>query len=770
MQAKVIRQFLNGAHLAMPGEVIDLSDGRARELENNRLVVPLRASRAPPTWWPDWHGETAVIVASGPSAVDAGVDQARGKARLIAVNSSWRLAPWADVLYANDFAWWEREDGVPGFAGLKLCGHQGIESRTAWQVRRVTVHEGHNRLLTAVPGELGWGGNSGFAAVNLAVQFGVARIVLVGFDMRVDRGLHWHGRHPQGLNNPAPANVNRWRRLLDDAAPVLEALGIEVINAAPDSALTRFPKRPLHEVIGAHPTLPPAQRAMSDHQRGGNQDPAELAWFLDQVGRLNVRRYLEIGSRNGDSFDAVMRKIGPGGYGLAIDIAENARCRDNLLRTVDELRRDGIECEAVFADSHHHLTPNQILRRQPFDMVFLDGDHRYDGVKADFDTYRKFAPVVALHDVGAPTGHQSDGAINGVGDFWRELSDKTGKLKTAECITPGSHMGIGLVYQPVPQPPPPVKLKPGDVPPIYIEIPAWGDYCRGVACQFTIPALLASLAASPFADATFMVHTDRQSDFEAAIGGRAKIRFVPMLPISPLPPALAGKPPALPKDWWIAFKQAHKDALRLTPRGAICTLLNADVIPSRECFSVIAERFATGAKAVVSVGIRTQIEDNEGPPIGATADELFRWIWGHRHHITEECIWGSGRSLHPTILFFPGDDGAVSMHCFHLTPMFIRKERDLKFFGTIDDDLLGQFQPSEIAYLTAGEVAFAEISPNWKTHPFGPALTVQSVLGFWKRRRMTALYQRNFRQPFRILGQQGGTHPAAASIIKELAR
>jgi hypothetical protein len=249
IRVKVLRQFLNIDRLAQPGDEIEVSDQRGRELENNRLVVQLQPQRPPPHWWPKWHGETCIIVASGPSAKDAGVQEARGRARCIAVNSSWRLAPWADVLYANDFAWWEREQGVPEFAGLKLCQHPAIETRTRWNVRRVTVHTGQDRMLTAVCGEIGWGGNSGFAAVNLALQFGAARIVLVGFDMRVDRGLHWHGAHGAGLNNPAAQNVSRWRRILDEQAPVLCALGVEVLNASPVSALTRYPKRSLLEVF-----------------------------------------------------------------------------------------------------------------------------------------------------------------------------------------------------------------------------------------------------------------------------------------------------------------------------------------------------------------------------------------------------------------------------------------------------------------------------------------------------------------------------------------
>ena len=45
-----------------------------------------------------------------------------------------------------------------------------------------------NRMLFGETGTVGWGGNSGFQAINLALQFGAARLLLVGFDCRVDKG------------------------------------------------------------------------------------------------------------------------------------------------------------------------------------------------------------------------------------------------------------------------------------------------------------------------------------------------------------------------------------------------------------------------------------------------------------------------------------------------------------------------------------------------------------------------------------------------------
>lgn len=106
-----------------------------------------------------------------------------------------------------------------------------------------------NRLLLREFGVIGWGGNGGFHALNLAVQFGAAKIVLVGYDMRLDRGIHWHGKHGAGLSNPTNPSVDRWRRRIDAVAGLLGEIGVEVVNASPVSALENYRKVDFEEAI-----------------------------------------------------------------------------------------------------------------------------------------------------------------------------------------------------------------------------------------------------------------------------------------------------------------------------------------------------------------------------------------------------------------------------------------------------------------------------------------------------------------------------------------
>lgn len=202
--------------------------------------------------WLDWSGETAVIVATGPSAKDAPLIEAKGIAqvRMIAVKASWELAPWADVLYGCDKGWWIENRGVPKFKGLKASASPTVCK--VYQDIRLVRLVSRAEILTGEIGRIGCGlrsggGHSGFHAINLAVQFGAKRIVLVGFDMRIDLGSHWHGAKARRKN---ASEMQECRCALDGCASQFASLGVDVINASPVSALKAYPKMGLMEAIG----------------------------------------------------------------------------------------------------------------------------------------------------------------------------------------------------------------------------------------------------------------------------------------------------------------------------------------------------------------------------------------------------------------------------------------------------------------------------------------------------------------------------------------
>lgn len=96
-------------------------------------------------------------------------------------------------------------------------------------------------MLFDEPGIIGYGGNSGFQAINLAVQFGVDKILLIGFDMHAANGVHWYGRNKwRNANNPLDHNYVRWRNALGKQSKVLHRMGVDVVNVSEQSALTCF--------------------------------------------------------------------------------------------------------------------------------------------------------------------------------------------------------------------------------------------------------------------------------------------------------------------------------------------------------------------------------------------------------------------------------------------------------------------------------------------------------------------------------------------------
>lgn len=208
--------------------------------------------------WPDWRGATAVIVGTGPSAALEPLAPYEGRARFFVIKSSWRLAPFADALYGIDRGWWLANQGARKFKGLKFCPSPTV-CKVYRSVRIVSVRP-RAAILVTQTGTVGCGlasggGHSGFQAINLAIQFGARRIVLVGFDMTLKGGAHWSGHDPN-VGRPDAKRVESWRAAMDACAPQFKQLGVEVINCAMGSALRAYPKMTLAEALDGGQNAP----------------------------------------------------------------------------------------------------------------------------------------------------------------------------------------------------------------------------------------------------------------------------------------------------------------------------------------------------------------------------------------------------------------------------------------------------------------------------------------------------------------------------------
>lgn len=195
------------------------------------------------------------IVGGGPSLKGFDFERLRNRFTVLAVNASILDIPFADAGFTIDRRaarnWWPRLRTIrsPLYFAVPdnwLVNFDGPPTGNMTFLRRVqgTALTRDTRLISA-------GGTSGFGALHLAFLNGARRVTLFGFDYRPSKAGEWHHneRHYNFVNHQIVSTWEQWARNFDDAAPVLKAAGVEVINASPGSAITAFPRVSIQEAL-----------------------------------------------------------------------------------------------------------------------------------------------------------------------------------------------------------------------------------------------------------------------------------------------------------------------------------------------------------------------------------------------------------------------------------------------------------------------------------------------------------------------------------------
>lgn len=207
---------------------------------------------------PDWAGTTVAILASGPSMSAEVAERVRDwrhdgggaidmRRRVIAINTTFRLVTWADVLYACDGMWWDSHIAEVRDTFKGALWSQDVAANMRHKVNQISAIRSEG--LGKRPGVIHQGMNSGYQAINFAWQTGATRILLAGYDMRVapDGRSHWHGNHPPVLSRNSPYRT--WLPQFEPLARDLAAEGCAVVNCTPSSALKAFPVAELTEAL-----------------------------------------------------------------------------------------------------------------------------------------------------------------------------------------------------------------------------------------------------------------------------------------------------------------------------------------------------------------------------------------------------------------------------------------------------------------------------------------------------------------------------------------
>lgn len=199
-------------------------------------------------WFPEtkrWEGEACYIIGGGHSLTGFDFACLKGRNVLgcnVAFYMGYQLVPitiFGDAKFLNAHLPHLRKYAAEG--GEVISPARRVDSPPEWL--KVMRKQLHGLSLSA----LGWNGNTGAAAINLALLFGADPVFLLGYDMQVsDGGLgNFHNAYAHTVK---PEVYLRFKKGMGYVARDLPKLfpGQRVINLEDDtSALTDFPMESL---------------------------------------------------------------------------------------------------------------------------------------------------------------------------------------------------------------------------------------------------------------------------------------------------------------------------------------------------------------------------------------------------------------------------------------------------------------------------------------------------------------------------------------------
>lgn len=170
------------------------------------------------------------------------------------------------------------------------------------------------------------------------------------------------------------------------------------------------------------------------------QYPNQFSRYLHYLSTLNITSYAEIGCHKGGTFVITveyLRRFNELKRAVAIDNWTRLKMKEycEIYDDVEYLNIGSRDQPVI-----------DVLQSQIWDLVLIDGDHSYQGVKADFETVKDHARIVAFHDI-------RNIMCPGTQQMWRDI--KTEYTNTQEWCEQydevllrmrGSIMGIGIVH------------------------------------------------------------------------------------------------------------------------------------------------------------------------------------------------------------------------------------------------------------------------------------------------------------------------------------
>lgn len=163
------------------------------------------------------------------------------------------------------------------------------------------------------------------------------------------------------------------------------------------------------------------------YRMGMIQVEEEIKSLYEFLKERSVENILEIGTAGG------------GTAYLWSQLASGVKVSVDLLNMPNF---DGVQF--VKGDSHDETTKQkvkEILGDKQLDLLFIDGDHSYEGVKQDYEMYRDLVRpggIIAFHDINDSRNHRLQGCM--VSQLWQEIEGNKQEFNSHE-----DRAGIGVI-------------------------------------------------------------------------------------------------------------------------------------------------------------------------------------------------------------------------------------------------------------------------------------------------------------------------------------
>lgn len=197
--------------------------------------------------------------------------------------------------------------------------------------------------------------------------------------------------------------------------------------------------------------MPADSIALRAIEAGACQKFSEFVQLVALVEQHQPRSVLEIGTLNGGTLKAWCECASATATIVSVDLPGGrwgGGYSDDRIPRMLSMAGEAQDLVLLRGNSHHDAMRERVSSHAPFDFAFIDGDHTYEGVKADFSDYLPFVRqggLIAFHDV-LPHPRVPDCDVD---RLWAELRED---FETEEFLSPeethpewGQWGGIGVL-------------------------------------------------------------------------------------------------------------------------------------------------------------------------------------------------------------------------------------------------------------------------------------------------------------------------------------